>query len=428
MRLTPFLDHMIRLLVHRRPLYSYRPQPGTAEQSPLTGRPESPGLKLSLPWLVLTVALVAGSSTLARAEPAADQGAAGSPASTPAAAAPTRSASSTPSDTADSTPPPELVFYNWTAYVDQDVVKAFEAAYNVRVVQRYYQSADERDALLVQNDGKGVDVLVVTAGDLPPYLKRGWLLPLDKAAIPNLKHADRRWIDGFFGVDDYAVPYLWGTTGLVWRSDLIQEPIQSWRQFYEPEEAWKGHVMVLNQYRIAFGMALKMLGHSFNTDDPAAVDEAVEVLRAQAPFVQSYGYFKTDADSGIVSGDTWMGQTWSGDALLLMERNPAIRYIVPEEGGELMIDYLVVPAKAAEPELAHAFINWLQEPVNAAACAQALRFATANQAAETLLPQGFRDNPVIYPPADKLERSEVQTPVDAEIQRSMITAWSQLIN
>ncbi|WP_462322585.1 polyamine ABC transporter substrate-binding protein, partial [Halochromatium sp.] len=355
----------------------------------------------------------------------ADKGAATSTVSAPAAAEPASSASQ---DSADSAPSRELVFYNWTAYVDQDVVEAFEAAYNVRVVQRYFQSADERDALLVQNDGSGFDVLVVTAGDLPPYLQRGWLQPLDKSAIPNLVHADRRWIDGYFGVEDYAVPYLWGTTGLVWRSDLIEEPIQSWRQFYEPEEAWKGHLMVLNQYRIAFGMALKMLGHSFNPDDPAAVDEAVQVLRAQEPFVQSYGYFKTDADSGIVSGDTWMGQTWSGDALLLMERNPAIRYVVPEEGGELMIDYLVVPAKAAEPALAHAFINWLQEPANAAACAQTLRFATANRAAEALLPQAFRDNPVIYPPTEVLERSEVQTTVDPGIQRKMISAWSQLIN
>lgn len=322
----------------------------------------------------------------------------------------------------------ELVFYNWTAYVDQNVVDAFEAAYDVRVVQRYFQSADERDARLVQNDGEGVDVLVVTAGDLPPYLKRGWLRPLDKDAIPNLVHADRRWIDGYEGVDDYAVPYLWGTTGLVWRSDLIDEPISSWQQFYHPNADWKGHSMVLNQYRIAFGMALKMLGHSFNSDDPAAVDEAARVLREQAPFVQSYGYFKTDADSGIVSGDTWMGQTWSGDALLLMERNPAIRYIVPEEGGELMIDYLVVPAKAAEPELAHAFINWLQEPEHAAACAESLKFATANKAAEALLPKPFRENPVIYPPVEVLERSEVQVPVDPAIQRKMITVWSQLIN
>lgn len=328
----------------------------------------------------------------------------------------------------DARPLRELVFYNWTAYVDQDVVQAFEGAYDVRVTQRYYQSADERDARLVQTDGEGFDVLVVTAGDLPPYLERGWLQPLDKAKIPNLVHADRRWIDGYPGVEDYAVPYLWGTTGLVWRSDRIEEPITSWRQFYQPKEAWKGHVMVLNQYRVAFGMALKMLGHSFNTDDPVAVDEAAQVLRAQKPFVQSYGYFKTDADSGIVSGDTWMGQTWNGDALLLMARNPTIRYVVPEEGGEIMIDYLVVPAKAAEPELAHAFIDWLQQPEHAAACAETLQFATANKTAETLLPKAFRDNPVIYPPDEVLERSEVQSPVDAPVQRRMITVWSQLIN
>lgn len=86
------------------------------------------------------------------------------------------------------------------------------------------------------------------------------------------------------------------------------------------------------------------------------------------------------------------------------------------------------PAKAAEPQLAHAFINWLQEPEHAAACAESLRFATANKAAEALLPRAFRDNPVIYPPAEVLKRSEAQAPVDPAIQHQMITVWSQLIN
>lgn len=331
-------------------------------------------------------------------------------------------------ESASKAAPRELVFYNWTAYVDQDVVRAFEKAYNARVVQRFYQSADERDETLMRNEGKGFDVLVVTAGDLPAYVRRGWLRPLDKAVIPNLRHIDRRWIDSYAFVDEYAVPYLWGTTGLIWRADLIGEPITSWRQFYEPKTAWKGHLMVLNQYRIAFGMALKALGHSFNATDPAVIDEAAQLLRGQKPFVQNYGYFKTDADSGIVSGETWIGQTWNGDALLLMERNPAIRYLVPKEGGELMIDYLAVMAGAREPELAAAFIDWLHQPKHAAACAQSLRFATTNKAAEALLPASFLNNPVIYPPAPELEKSEVQMPVPVSVQQRMIGAWAQLIN
>ncbi|MCF7978303.1 MAG: spermidine/putrescine ABC transporter substrate-binding protein [Chromatiaceae bacterium] len=331
-------------------------------------------------------------------------------------------------DQAAATPPRELVFYNWTAYIDQEVVKAFEQQYNARVVQRYFQSADERDETLMRNEGKGFDVLVVTAGDLPPYIERGWLQPLDKAAMPNLKHVDRRWIDGFDGADDYAAPYLWGTTGLVWRSDLIEQPLTRWSQYYAPQQAWTGRVMVLNQYRVAFGMALKSLGYSFNSTSLDEVEEAAALLRAQKPFVQNYGYFKTDADSGIVSGETWIGQTWNGDALLLMERNSAIRYLVPEEGGELMIDYLVIPAKAREPELANAFINWLHQPAHAAACAESLQFATPNLAANALLPEAFLNNPVIYPPAEVLERSEVQQPLPAEIQQRMISVWAQLIN
>jgi spermidine/putrescine transport system substrate-binding protein len=378
-------------------------------------RPRFTGRRLSSVKCLLGVMLI-GIAGIGWAEPAPEGDAQGSNKPSNASSAEVQSE------------PRKLVFYNWTAYVDQDVVKAFEEANNVKVEQRFFQSADERDQVLVENQGRGFDVLVLTAGDLPLYIKNDWIRPLDKAAIPNLIHMDRRWIDGIEGVDDYAVPYLWGTTGLIWRSDLIEEPITHWRQFYEPTDAWKGHVMVLNQYRVAFGMALKMLGHSFNSADPDAVAEAASVLRAQKPYVQSYGYFKTDADSGIVSGDSWIGQTWSGDALLLQERNPAIRYVVPEEGGELMIDYLVVAANSSEPELANAFINWLQEPSNAAACAESLQFATPNKAATKLLPEAFRENPIIYPPTSILERSELQSPVPTAIQREMVTTWSELIN
>lgn len=322
----------------------------------------------------------------------------------------------------------KIVFYNWTAYIDQQVVDAFEKEYGVTVEQKFYQSADERDETLMRNGGKGFDVLVLTAGDLPAYIRNGWLAPLGPDRVPNLRHVNRRWLDPFPGAAEYTSPYLWGTTGLIYRSDRIDEAITSWRQFYEPRDAWKGHVMMIDQYRIGFGMALKALGHSFNTTDPAAVAEAGKLLAAQKPFVQTYGYLKTNAESGIVSGETWIGQTWSGDALLLQERNPAIRYVVPEEGGEIMIDYLALSAHAENPEMAIAFIDWLQRPENAATIAESLQFATTNTAAEKLLPESFRNNPVIYPPEAVLDRSEVQAPVPTDIQRLMISLWARLTN
>ena len=322
----------------------------------------------------------------------------------------------------------KIIFYNWTAYIDEGVVKDFEKKFNTEVVQKFFQSADERDENLMRNGGKGYDVFMLTAADLPPYTERGWLMPLGESKIPNLKYMDRRFIDPYPKVDEYAVPYLWGTTGLIWRSDIIKEPITSWRQFYLPKAEWKGHVMLINQYRIGFGFALKAMGYSYNSEIPDEVAQAGKLLINQKPFVQTYGYLKTDAESGIVSGDTWIGQTWSGDALLLKERNPAIRYIVPKEGGEIMLDFLVVSSFSKEFDLAAAFVNWLHEPKNAAACAESLQFATPNKEAVKLLPKTFLDNPIINPNMETLNKSEAQKTVNVGIQRQMITLWSQLIH
>ncbi|WP_413698843.1 spermidine/putrescine ABC transporter substrate-binding protein [Psychromonas sp. KJ10-10] len=276
------------------------------------------------------------------------------------------------------------------------------------------------------NNPKRYDVVMINGNDVVPYAKRDWIMPIGENNVPNLKQMDKRWVNAWEGTAEYAVPYLWGTFGIVYRSDLIKDKITSWMQFYQPQEAWRGKMMVVDIHRLGLGLALKGLGHSINTDDPNAVNEAIALLNKQRPYVQTYGYFKTNAESGIVSGETWIGQAWNGDALLLQKRNPAIHYVLPKEGGEIWMDYMVVSKHTKYPELAYEFINYLSEASNSAKARLALEFATPNIEARKLLPKAMLDNKIIYPSEKDLQNSEMVKNISPRIQRKMVEAWSLL--
>ena len=276
----------------------------------------------------------------------------------------------------------------------------------------------------MRGKGKGFDVFMINGNDVVPYAKRGWIVPLGEEKVPNLAQVDARWKTAWPETEQYAVPYLWGTLGIIYRSDLIKDDITSWKQFYNPKEAWRGKIMLVDIHRLGIGMALKSLGYSLNSEDPAQVDEAIELVKRQKPYVQTYGYLKTDADSGIVSGETWMGQTWNGDALLLQKRNPAIRYVVPKEGGEIWMDYMVVSAFSEHKQLACDFVNYLIEASNSARAAEELEFASPNKEARKLLPKELLDNRTIYPSEELLEASETVKNINPRIKRKMIEAWA----
>ncbi|MGB5447145.1 MAG: spermidine/putrescine ABC transporter substrate-binding protein [Psychromonas sp.] len=320
---------------------------------------------------------------------------------------------------------PQLVFYNWTAYVSKEVIEKFEASRNCKIREEYFQSSDNRDEN-VMNNPQRYDVIMINGNDVIPYAERDWIMPIGVKNVPNLAQMDQRWINAWAGTAEYAVPYLWGTFGIVYRSDLIKEKITSWMQFYQPKEAWRGKMMVVDIHRLGLGLALKGLGHSINSEDPKAVNEAIALLNKQKPYVQTYGYFKTNAESGIVSGKTWIGQAWNGDALLLQKRNSAIHYVLPKEGGEIWMDYMVVSKHTKHPELAYDFVNYISEASNSAKVALALEFATPNREARKLLPKAMLENKIIYPSEEELQKSEMVNNISPRIQRKMVEAWSLL--
>jgi spermidine/putrescine transport system substrate-binding protein len=332
-----------------------------------------------------------------------------------------------PSAAAD--PAREVLLLNWSEYLDPELLAAFEAEHGIRVREVYYESDDARDEILVRSDGRGFDLAIVNGSNMDAYRRRGWLHPVTPAEVPNLRHIDPAWLSPFPAAEGYAAPYFWGTLGIAWRSDLVGEPIHSWMQILDPsDEALRGKIVMHSSTRDLIGMALRALGHSVSTTDPEALRAAEDLLIRQRPNVHSYGYVSLDEGSSMVSGEAVAAMLFNGDALMLQEVEPRIEFVVPEEGCNLWVDYLVVLADAPNKDLALRFMDFLNEPERAAALAEYVWYATPNRAAADLLSEEFKSDPVIYPDADVLARCETYEALPPRVRRSYNAVYSRVVN
>ncbi len=317
-----------------------------------------------------------------------------------------------------------LVILNWSDYLDPELIEKFERQYSAGVSVILFSSDDNRTEMLLENDATGYDLILVSGISVSTYAKRGWLAELDPTRIPNLAHIAPRWITAFESAQKYAVPYFWGTTGIIYRSDLVETPITSWQQLFRPEPQLQNKIAMMQNSADMTGMALKALGYSTNSSDNAEMDAAQTLLMQQKPHVRTYQYIALDETSPILNGEIIASMMYSGDALMLQEHNENLRYVLPSEGGNIWVDYFSLGAKASNPDLAYAFLDFINEPENAAQQAQFAYYATPNLAAEALLPVEFRTHPVIYPDSDMLQASEFYAtlPARAVRKRNAISA------
>ncbi len=321
--------------------------------------------------------------------------------------------------------PRELVLLNWSEYLDLDLVEKFETQFNAKLREVYFESDDLRDDMMLETGGKGYDLALVNGISVDVYRKRGWLSPVSEAQIPNLEHIDSRWLEAFPGLEGYAVPYFWGTMGIAYRKDLVQAPLTSWMDIMQPAGYLHGKISMVENSRDALGMALKALGYSANSNDTKQIKAAEQLLAAQKPHVKTYTYLSLTKKSALVSGDIIAAMLYSGDALMVQEHHEEIEYVVPSEGGNIWVDYLVVLENSLNKELARAFLNFLNEPENAAQLAEFVYYATPNKAAEKLLPAEFLEDPIIYPSQAVLSRSEFYKPLPPRASKQRNIAFSR---
>ncbi len=319
-----------------------------------------------------------------------------------------------------------LHILTWSDYLDPELVAGFEADYRVKLKFTYFETDEHRDQMLNQQGTRGYDLAIMDSFKLPLYKKQGWIGTIDPELAPNLTHLDPRCHSDTGDTEDYAVPYFWGTLGIAYRGDLVTEPITRWMQLYQPQEELRGKIVMIDDSREVLGMAAIALGKSMISENIRDWEAAAQLVYRQRPYVYSYGYIAIGENSGLVSGELLAAQIYNGEALSLHEHNQNIVYVHPAEGSSYWVDAWVLFSNAPNRKLAHAFLNYLNEPANAAANAQSVYFATCNKAAEALLPEEFLQDPIIYPPPEVMQRLQRYKLLPPEIIRKVNTLYSQI--
>ncbi|WP_277458173.1 extracellular solute-binding protein, partial [Methylococcus capsulatus] len=203
----------------------------------------------------------------------------------------------------------------------------------------------------------------------------------------------------------YSVPYLWGMTGIGVNAERINPAsLHAWADLWQPR--FHRALLLPNDMREVFHMAMLVLGLPVNSTDPAHIEAAYLKLRELMPNVR---LFSSDAPQVLfITGEVDAGMIWNGVAYLAGREAPAIRFVQPAEGPLLWMDNLAVLKNAAHPDEAHTLIDYLLRPEVARLISETVGYATPNAAAVAILPPEIRNDPVIYPPADVLERGEYQ--------------------
>ncbi len=299
-------------------------------------------------------------------------------------------------------------FYNWSDYIDEEVLAEFTQECGVEVIYDTFSSNEDLLAKL-QAGATGYDLIVPSDYMVTIMLQLGMLKELDHNNIPNLANLYERFQDTPYDPGNrYSVPYQWGTAGLGFDGDAVDPAPTSLAAIFDPAqvEQYAGKLSLLNDGRETIGAALKYLGYSMNSTDPAQLEEAKQVILAIKPFVTT---FDNDTYSDLlVSGDTVLAHSWNGGVYSAIFDNPDrnLQFVVPEEGLTLFTDNLAIPTSAPNAYTAEVLINYLHDPEVAARITNVTYYASPNEAALPFIEDEIKNDPGIYPPEEVLDRME----------------------
>ncbi len=334
----------------------------------------------------------------------------------------------------------EVRLFSWEAYFGAASIKAFETEANNTVTYDVFDSNDTVETKILAGNS-GYDVVTP---NLSPHLARQIPLKawgeLDKALLPNIGNLDPELMAKVAEADAggfHAVPWMWGTTGVGHNEEKIKvimadAPIDSWKMVFDPEMAAKFKdcgISVLDDAEQVLGSALIYLGLDPDTDDPAVLEKAVELVSKARPFIRQF--HGSNYIAGLAAGDLCVAMGYSGDMQVATNRakeagnNFVISYRLPKEGNLVWFDTLAVPADAPNREGAHAFINFMMKPEIAAAAANETGFATANKAALALVDEKIRRNPNYYPSPEAQKKFHLPKVKDEKSDKMWQRAWNR---
>ncbi|MEJ1096538.1 MULTISPECIES: polyamine ABC transporter substrate-binding protein [unclassified Pseudoxanthomonas] len=335
----------------------------------------------------------------------------------------------------------EVNVYNWSDYIAEDTIPNFEKSSGIKVTYDVFDSNEVLETKLLAGSS-GYDIVVPTLNFLGRQIQAGVFMPLDKAKIPNYANLDPEIMKRIESQDpgnQYAIPYMWGTTGIGYNVDKVKAAFgntdiaSSLDIVFKPENISKLKecgVTLLDTPSEIIPITLNYLGEDPNSTDPAVIDKAAALLKTIRPYITNF--HSSQYIDALANGDTCLVVGWSGDIIQARDRaeeagnGVKIAYAIPKEGAPQWFDMLAIPKSAENIDSAYAFINYLLDPQVMANNSNFISYPNAIPKSKPLMDKSITEDPTIYPPPEVAAKLFTFAIIPPEVDRQYTRIWTEL--
>ena len=315
--------------------------------------------------------------------------------------------------------------YNWGDYICLDVLDMFTEETGITVNYMYFTNNEDM-MVKVRTDIGAFDVVFPSEYCIERLIKEDRLAEIDYDQIPNYKSIDEMFKNPSYDPNGaHSVPYMWGTLGILYNKTKVDGEITSWGALFD--EKYKGEVIMYDSHRDTIGLALKYLGYSMNSRDPVALTAAKDLLVKQKQDGIVKAYMGDELKDAMIAGEATMAVDYSGDAMIAMSENEDLEYVVPEEGSNIWVDGMVVPAGAKNYDNAMKFIDFMCRPDIAQLNCEYIWYSSPNADAIELMGEDYIDNEDINPSDEVKASCEFFNDIN-DVITIYTTLWTQVKN
>ncbi len=317
-----------------------------------------------------------------------------------------------------------LNLYAYTGEIPDVIVRQFEKETGIKVNFTTYENNEIMYAKQRAAQQSVYDLVMPSSYFVDRMRRQNMLEKLDKTKLPNWKNLSTDLTNPAYDPQSqYSVPFIWGVSGIfVNQRYYSPDSITKWSDLWE--KRFRDQLLMLDDTRELFSIALLTLGYSANDQNPEHLQAAFLKLKE---LIRNIKVFSTDTVvSIIIDEDARAGMVWNGDLFKAAQENKNIKFILPKEGFMIWVDTFAIPKDAPHKESAYAFINFMLRPDVAKTIALVTNYPIANAEGKKLLPATIRDNPIVYPSKEILSHGQFQTDVSDETLALLEKYWEEL--
>lgn len=311
----------------------------------------------------------------------------------------------------------------YSEYINPSLLKDFEKKTGYKVNLELYEAQEEMLVKLQTAGTKKYDVIIASDVVIQQMIQAGLVAPLDTSKIPNRVNVAPQFLGQTYDpTNAYSLPYLWGTTGILFRGEKIHPDSASYSMLFDAKNT-KGNFSLLNESRSMLSMALQAIGYDANSVKQEEINKAVDYILQAKKDPHFVGFDGSVAGKNkVLSGENWAAIVFNGEAQAAINKDSTLQFVIPKEGSFMWVDAMLISSKAANVEGAYAFMNYILDAEVGAKLAKFINYATPNKASLEVIDEKFKSNRVINPNEQEIKRMELLEDL-GESTKSYDEAW-----